>query len=260
MVLIYILFRVNMCTTKLNTHFEKEIKTMNEKTRNFIEEMKKQTIGVEIEMANITREKACRVIAKYFGTETTVRHEGGGYDTWSCKDNQGRTWNITRDSSIRANSDLEKTELGTPILHYDDIEDLQEIARELRHAGAISNPLHGCGVHCHIGANGHDAKTLRNLANIMASHESLLISALNLDSARIRNYCRTVDERFLTRLNRRKPQTMSALADLWYEGDYGSRNAHYNNTRYHMLNLHATFTKGTVELRLFQFDNPTPER
>lgn len=27
-----------------------------------------------------------------------------------------------------------------------------------------------------------------------------------------------------------------------------------------MLNLHATFTKGTVEFRLFQFDNPTVYR
>ena len=229
---------------------------MNEKTRNFIEEMKKQTIGIEIEMANITREKACRVIAKYFGTEHTVNHDGGSYDTWSCKDNQGRTWKITRDVSIQARCDSEKAELGTPILTYDDIEDLQEIARELRHAGAISNPLHGCGVHCHIGANGHDAKTLRNLANIMASHESLLTSALNLDRGRIIRYCRTVDEEFLTRLNRRKPKTMSALADLWYSGNGGNRYAHYNNTRYHMLNLHATFTHGTVEFRLFQFDEP----
>ena len=27
-----------------------------------------------------------------------------------------------------------------------------------------------------------------------------------------------------------------------------------------MLNLHATFTHGTIELRLFQFDEPTAER
>ena len=233
---------------------------MNEKTRNFIEEMKKQTIGVEIEMANITREKACRVIAKHFETEHTVNHDGGGYDTWSCKDNKGRTWKITKDSSIIARSDLEKAELGTPILHYDDIEDLQEIARKLRKAGAISNPIHGCGVHCHIGANGHDAKTLRNLANIMASHESLLISALNLDRRRITQYCQTVNPSFLAKLNLRKPRTMAALADIWYAEDWGSRSAHYNSTRYHMLNLHATFTKGTVEFRLFQFDNPTTER
>jgi hypothetical protein len=233
---------------------------MNTKLEQQIAEMKKQTIGIEIEMANITREKATKVVARYFGTEETVSHEGGSYDAWSCKDRTGRKWTVTRDVSIQANSDLEKAELGTPILNYEDIEDLQEIARQLRHAGAVSNPAHGCGVHCHIGANGHTAQTLRNLANIMASHESLLAEALRLDRNRMSRYCRTVNPRFLDRLNRKKPQTMSALADIWYQDSYGSRNAHYNDTRYAMLNLHATFTKGTVEFRLFQFDNPTEER
>ena len=45
---------------------------MNEKTRIQIEEMKKQTIGVEVEMYNITREKAARTIAEYFHTEGTA--------------------------------------------------------------------------------------------------------------------------------------------------------------------------------------------
>lgn len=51
---------------------------------------------------------------------------------------------------------------------------------------------------------------------------------------------------------------MAALADIWYEGndaDYG-RGQHYNSSRYHMLNYHSTFTKGTIEFRLFQFDAP----
>ena len=76
--------------------------------------------------------------------------------------------------------------------------------------------------------------------------------------AGISRYCRTVDPRFLERLNNRKPTTMAALADIWYgsqNADYG-RSQHYNDSRYHMLNLHATFTKGTVEFRLFQFDAP----
>ena len=41
---------------------------MNEKTRNQINEMKKQTIGVEIEMNNITRQKAAKIAATFFGT------------------------------------------------------------------------------------------------------------------------------------------------------------------------------------------------
>ena len=51
---------------------------------------------------------------------------------------------------------------------------------------------------------------------------------------------------------------MAKLADIWYtshNASYG-RSQHYNDSRYHMLNLHATFTKGTVEFRLFQFDEP----
>ena len=92
----------------------------------------------------------------------------------------------------------------------------------------------------------------------MASHETLLTDALALDRNRISRYCQTVDPRFLEMVNRRKPNTMASLADLWYtsHGSSYRRNEHYNGSRYHMLNLHATFTKGTVEFRLFQFDAP----
>lgn len=234
---------------------------MNEKTRTQIEEMKKQTIGVEVEMYNITREQACKTIAIYFHTEDTVRYLGGAYKAWSCKDNQGRTWKITRDSSIQAQHDDERTEMGTPILRYDDIEDLQEILRQLRHKGAKSDPAHMCGVHIHIGLDDHTPNSLRNLANIMASHESLLISALRLDRNRISNYCRTVDPDFLGRLNRRKPKTMEDLADIWYANNrYENRNAHYNHSRYRMLNYHACFTHGTIEFRCFQFANADGKR
>lgn len=139
---------------------------------------------------------------------------------------------------------------------------LQELCRQLRHAGAKSDASRGCGVHIHIGAQGHTPQSLRNLANIMASHESLIAEALKLDRSRMSRYCRTVDPNFLAKVNSRKPKTMAQLADIWYTShgaSYG-RNQHYNDSRYHMLNLHATFTKGTVEFRLFQFDEPTAER
>lgn len=231
---------------------------MNEKTMNQITEMKKQTIGVEVEMNNIERHKAAKVAATYFGTgrfEDTARRNG--YSTWSAWDAQGREWKFQKDVSI-AGPDSEKCEMVTPILTYEDMDTLQEIIRQLRHAGAKSDATRGCGVHIHIGAKGHTPQTLRNLANIMASHERLLADALDLDRNRMSRYCRTVDPRFLQQLNRRKPNTMAQLADIWYgsqDENYG-RSQHYNGSRYHMLNLHATFTKGTVEFRLFQFDAP----
>ena len=235
---------------------------MNTKVARQIEEMKKQTIGVEVEMNSITREKAAKTAAEFFGTgrykNTASRN---GYSTWSAWDAEGREWKFQKDVSI-SGPDSEKTELVTPILRYEDIETLQELCRRLRKAGAKSDATRGCGVHIHIGANGHTPQTLRNLANIMASHESLLADALRLDRGRMNRYCRTVDPDFLRTLNRRKPTTMAALADVWYRGNganYG-RDQHYNDSRYHMLNLHATFTKGTIEFRLFQFDAPDGKR
>lgn len=234
---------------------------MNAKAEQQIIEMKQQTIGVEIEMNHITREKASELVAEYFGTTNYDSASEYGYSSWSCKDNQGRVWKFMKDVSI-AGPDSQKCELVTPILKYEDMNTLQEVVRMLRHAGAVSNPDNGCGVHIHIGANGHNARTLRNLANIMASHENLLIKALNIDSNRIDRYCKTVDPDFLRLVNRKKPKTMPQLADIWYKslGESYGRSHHYNGSRYHILNYHATFTKGMIEFRLFQFDNPSADR
>lgn len=248
-----------MCTTKReNTQNEMEDFIMNEKVARQIEEMKKQTIGVEVEMNNITREKAARVAARYFGTHRYENTAGrNGYSTWSAWDAQGREWKFQKDVSIKG-SENEKCEMVTPILYYKDIETLQNLVRELRKAGAKSDATRGCGIHIHIGANGHTAKTLRNLTNIMASHESLIAAALNIDQGRIQQYCKMVQPEFLKQINKIKPKTMEQFADIWYTSHHANSNRthHYNSSRYHMLNYHATFTKRTIEFRLFQFDTP----
>lgn len=231
---------------------------MKAKALHQIEGMKAQTIGVEIEMNNISRQEAAKIAAGYFGTnqydDTNHRH---GYHTWSAWDAQGREWMFQRDVSI-SGPDAQKCEMVTPILCYDDIPLLQEVVRQLRHAGAKSNPRRGCGVHIHIGLGKHTPQTIRNLTNIMAAHEDLLVDAITIDRGRMSQYCRTVDAQFLDQINKKKPSTMDDLEDVWYtsQGCDRMRTAHYNPSRYHMLNLHATFTKGTIEFRLFQFNNP----
>lgn len=235
---------------------------MNEKTAQQIARMKEQTIGVEVEMNHISRDKAAKIAADFFGTGRWENTAGrNGYCTWSAWDAQGREWKFQKDVSI-AGCDNEKCELVTPILKYEDIESLQELIRRLRKAGAISHAGVGAGVHIHIGANGHTPQSLRTLANLMASHEQLIAKAIRIDQGRMNRYCRTVSPAFIEQVNKKKPTTMAQLADLWYKANganYG-RNNHYNESRYHMLNLHATFTKGTVEFRLFQFDKPTAEK
>jgi hypothetical protein len=220
--------------------------------------MKTQHFGIEIELTGITRSKAASLMATFFGTERKY-HEGGAYDTYIAEDGQGRKWKAMNDSSlypekkvggrtVEASTNY-RTEVVSPILSYDDIPSLQELIRTLRRAGAFANS--SCGIHIHVGAERFTPKTLRNLVNVFYSKEDLIYRALSIDPGREHRYCRKTNAQFLKELNKKRPATMAKFADLWYmEAPYG-RNMHYNSSRYHGLNLHATFTKGTVEFRLF---------
>lgn len=124
----------------------------------------------------------------------------------------------------------------------------QELVRKLRHAGACVN--RSCGIHIHVDAAPHSVKTLRNLVNIMVSKEDLLYKALAVDVARENHYCQKTDLSFLEELNRKKPKSIENFERMWYHGDSRSFD-HYDETRYHALNLHSVFSKGTIEFRLF---------
>ena len=206
--------------------------------------MKNQTIGAELEFTGLTRRAAARVIAEIF--DTTVYQVG--MNGWAAEDDAGREWKVVYDSSIRRD-DGEQCELVTPILGWADIETLQMIVRELRHDGAKVND--SCGLHVHIGAAGMTAQAVRNLVNNFASHEALLIKALDVHENRKR-YCKPLNENFIRELNQRKPATLDGVGEIWYQRPAGTfPTYHYHESRYQTLNLHALFTKGTAEFRFF---------
>lgn len=223
-------------------------------------DLKDQTFGVEIEFTGITREKAAQVVAEHFDTYSSDP-DYSCYYTRKISDDTGREWKVMRDASIDPvrknrsetyNMDEYRCELVTPILKSDkDMDDLQQIVRDLRKAGMRVNE--SCGLHVHIGAERQDAKSLTRLSNIMYQKEDILYHALKVPASRAMQWCRKSDEDYIRRLNAAKPKTKEALADIWYRNTdgYERRNAHYNRSRYRALNLHAYFTKGTVEFRCF---------
>lgn len=225
---------------------------------------KEQTFGVEIEMTGLSRQAAAKIAADLFGTgRYWDTHREDGYYTWSAFDQQGRKWKFCRDSSIRQDGG-EQVELVTPILTYNDIELLQELIRALRAGGAVSNAGHDCGVHIHIGLGDHTGKSLTNLARLMASHEDLLVKAIGIADERLygnryhRAWCAKVDRGFLERLANKKPETVRGVQECWYGGDpdYYTHD-HYNSSRYRMLNYHSIGRTGTIEFRMYQFDEPS---
>ena len=178
--------------------------------------MREQRFGIEMEMTGLTRARAAQVIAGHFGTEAV--HVGGGYDTYTVRDASGRQWKCVSDSSIIGQSRRGEPALGayevevvSPICRYEDIRTIQEIIRKLRAAGARVNG--SCGIHVHVDATPHSARTLKNLVNIMAAKEDLLHKALDVKVER-EDYCKKTDTRFLDRLNKSRHTSMEDLERL----------------------------------------------
>ena len=215
--------------------------------------MKHQNFGIEIELTGITRRDAAKVMANYFGT--TEEYVGGTYRAYRVKDREGRIWKAVYDSSIHAETkqngyagDDYKCEIVSPICVYDDIETIQEIIRELRRKGAIANA--SCGIHVHIDAAPHTARSIKNISNIMASKEDLLFKALGVDGRR-EHYCQKMDGRFVHRINARSIHSKDDIMKIWYNGEAYRSGRHYDESRYHALNLHSVWQKGTIEFRMF---------
>lgn len=214
--------------------------------------------GIEIEFTGITRNKAATTIANYFNTE--VEEGGTYYDKKFIRTTDGRKWTIMSDGSIetkkKENGEIVfadkkySCELVSPILtYYEDIQTLQQIIRELRGAGAFVNG--SCGIHIHLDGANHTVKSLKNFINIIYSKNDLLYSSLQIKEERKR-WCKAMDEALVKKIKSSRPKTMEKFEKIWYGSEYYSRSDHYNQTRYHFLNLHSYFNGNhTVELRGF---------
>ena len=221
-------------------------------------DMREQRWGLELEMTGISRAGAAKVIADYFGT--SFENDGGFYGKYSVPDDSGRKWTVMSDSSIikqkKIDGQVEDTmdqaysvELVTPICKYEDIEVLQGLVRKLRKAGALVN--NSCGIHVHVDGAGHTPKSIRNIINIVASKNDLLYQALQIEPTR-QHFCKKLDEQLIEQMNRHKPNAMNRIEDIWYRclGNGNRRTDHYNDSRYHFLNLHSFFNgNGTLEFR-----------
>lgn len=211
--------------------------------------------GIEIEFTGITRKQAAETAAKFLNG--SVEHTGTHYDTYTVTDEDGRKWKFMSDASIRCESkktgnatSAYSVELVSPILTYkDDIKNLQELIRQIRHAGGFAND--SCGIHIHLDGEPHNAKSLRNFINIIAAKNDLFYKALQIKPERAR-FCKKMDDRLVESMNQAKPTTLDQIEKLWYKGYNATASQHYHPSRYHFLNLHSFFHGcGTVELRGF---------
>ena len=202
-----------------------------------------QNFGVEIELTGITRATAAAAIAEYFGK--TSRHIGTSYDTYGARDRKGRTWKAMRDGSIRCEkkrggevvpADQQYScEVVTPILQYEDIEDLQNVIRALVKKGAMANA--SCGIHVHVDGASHTPESLSRLLNFAIGRQDLFYEALQIGD-RANRWCHKISPELFKAMKRNGRQSRGAAEHIWYSPrndgyEGGISRSHYNATRYH---------------------------
>lgn len=214
--------------------------------------IKDQAFGMELEFSGITRQQAAETIAQVINGNPGYVYEGGTYYKCTVTGSDQRKWTVMRDSSVKIIGNGEQCEFVTPKCTYDDIPTVQECVRTLRKAGAKVDG--SCGLHIHIDGANHTAKSIKNLVFTFRAKEDLIFKAVKTQQSRLNRWCRPIDDTLVNNIRSLTTVDDNSMRDTWYSTytDYQSRDAHYHGSRYHALNLHSLWYRGTVEFRLFE--------
>lgn len=81
--------------------------------------------------------------------------------------------------------------------------------------------------------------------------EPLILHALGISPARLAHYTRPVSDTLIRDIEHHRPRTKDELNPIWY-GRQNQNPVHYDSARYHGVNLHNVWYRGTVEFRWFE--------
>jgi hypothetical protein len=185
--------------------------------------MKALKFGIEIETVGLGRLQLAEALRTALGGEVTAQ----GYD-YALVDGKGRTWKVVPDGSL---SGVLNGEIVSPVLTYDDIDDLQEAVRAVRKAGARADT--STGIHIHIDGSRFDAKSVTNLVKTVHKQERLIEHALGIRQERLVRYCRPIEPQFLAQLEARRPRSLADVSAAWY-GRANVRPTRYDSSRYYV--------------------------
>jgi hypothetical protein len=206
-------------------------------------------------------ERKINASKRFLSVEIEVASIDSGYDTAKAV----RKWRggIVEDGSL-PNSGFE---INTAPAGGDKfIEQITEICAALARGNA--NVTAACGLHVHIDARDFDHYTIRRLVDVYALIEDALFGMAS-PSRRTSTYCTPCGKTYRQAMQAgavpykvAKANTLRAVYDFRNNADPAERKYQgrslcsrkknkYESARYHALNLHSWFYRGTVECRIF---------
>lgn len=205
--------------------------------------------GVEVETVKRRRGDVAQAIRSAVGGEVAHLAGSSSYDPWEVMDERGRSWKVMADASLSNVEPELRAEMVSPVLGYDDLTTLQGVVRAIRMCGAVVDEK--CGMHIHVDASAFDGRTLANLAKIIHKQEELILTALGVSEERMRRYTKPMSPDFMAKIESSRPRTKDQMNRIWY-GYQNDHPTHYDQTRYHGVNFHSVWYRGTIEFRWFE--------
>lgn len=173
------------------------------------------------------------------------------HDIHSYTGHRNDEWIIKRDASVRDGGEM----VGPP-LDWDDPAQRGQIATAmdcLIRAGATTTP--SAGVHVHVDASDLEPRQIVGVARTFTKFEDQIFRIATSGWRTMRpdgftNWCKPLPRTTVERLS--KARTREQLTTAWYGSrDRANYAGHGDSSRYHGLNLHSYFYRGTVEFRVF---------
>jgi len=163
--------------------------------------------------------------------------------------NREDTWRLEEDHSIRGRGAVE---VVSPRLRgLEGLRDVEKAIKIVKDQEAIVNGT--CGFHVHHDASDFGGSELRNLLKLMELWEPRIFQAIPNNEKRMERACRPLSPKLLELVNTccdEEGEDIQRLKGMWYAQEKNSPDkVQYNETRYHGLNLHSYWFRGTAEFR-----------
>lgn len=197
--------------------------------------------GVEIELG--LKDGATRATVS-----SALRAVGLGGTAQGYSGHDEHYWVVKTDASV-----YNGVEVVSPPLDFDNPEQRAQVTTAVRAIQPHCQPVPSAGIHVHIESRDLTPRQISGVARTFTHFEDVIYRLASSGWQTIRpgaqQYAYPMDERRTDAISKAKSER--ALKQAWYGAHSDGSWSHGDGSRYHALNLHSHFYRGTIEFRVF---------
>lgn len=178
-----------------------------------------------------------------------LRAAGLGGQEFGYNGHDAHNWVVKADGSVPGGA-----EVVSPPLDFDDEAQRDQVTRALTAMTGLCRPVAAGGIHVHVESRDLTPKQLSGVVSVFTHFEDIIYRLASSGWETIRPGVRTYAYPFseTEKKNLLKARDDTGLKKAYYgDNDWAYATSHGHHSRYHGLNLHSHWFRGTIEFRVF---------